>query len=99
MSYNKLSDFVKPYTVAASNYPNADLVDLENPPPPRGASLPCPAALEFLADIYEKEGGEDQILQATEVGFLCMLTDLTVDLLCSCGGPLRTSMIQSGRSE
>jgi protein farnesyltransferase/geranylgeranyltransferase type-1 subunit alpha len=62
-------DFVKPYTVPASDGP-ADLVDLENPPPEKGVSLPCPAAIELLADIYEKEGGEDQILQATEVCFV-----------------------------
>jgi hypothetical protein len=40
ISYYRLSDFVKPNTVAAPNDPNANLVDLENPPPPRGASLP-----------------------------------------------------------
>jgi protein farnesyltransferase/geranylgeranyltransferase type-1 subunit alpha len=65
--YSRLLEFVKPYAVAASDGPIADLVDLENPPPARGVSLPCPAAIELLADIYEKEGGEDQILQATEV--------------------------------
>ena len=67
MPYSRLLDFVKPYTVTASNDSNADLVDLENPLPGRGAELPCPFAVEFLADIYEKEGGEDQLLQATEV--------------------------------
>jgi protein farnesyltransferase/geranylgeranyltransferase type-1 subunit alpha len=42
ISYYRLSDFVKPYTVtvAAPNDLNANLVDLENPPPPRGTSLP-----------------------------------------------------------
>jgi len=65
--YSRLFDFVKPYAIPGSIDPNADLVDLENPPPARGASLPCPAAIEFLADIYEKESGEDLIFQATEV--------------------------------
>jgi len=67
LPYSRLSDFIKPYTVAVSTGPNADLVDLENPPPGRGADLPCASAIEFLADIYEKEGGEDQIFQATEL--------------------------------
>ncbi|KAF8234948.1 protein prenylyltransferase [Tricholoma matsutake] len=65
--YSRLLDFVKPYAVAASDDPSGDLVDLENPPPAKGVTLPCPAAIEFLADIYEEEGGEDQILQATEL--------------------------------
>ncbi|KAI1784532.1 protein prenylyltransferase [Ganoderma leucocontextum] len=48
--------FVEPYT--ASETPAPDVVDLDNPLPSPGAQLPCVAALEFLADIYEKEGGE-----------------------------------------
>jgi hypothetical protein len=35
----------------------AEVIDLENPPPSKDSQLPCPAAIEFLADIYELEGG------------------------------------------
>ncbi|KAJ7104504.1 hypothetical protein B0H15DRAFT_28517 [Mycena belliarum] len=49
--------FVEPYTVPLPSMAR-DLVDLENPPPGPGAELPCTAAVEFLADVYEEEGGE-----------------------------------------
>ena len=45
---------------------NDDVVDLDNPPPSAGAQLPAVAALEFMADIYEKEGG-DATVKAVEV--------------------------------
>ncbi|KAG6829053.1 hypothetical protein H0H87_012754 [Tephrocybe sp. NHM501043] len=61
--YSRVEDFVRLYA-EPSNDATRDIVDLENPPPPRGAELPCPAAIEFLADIHEKEG---RVLQATEV--------------------------------
>jgi len=63
--YSKVIDFVRPYTLP-NDEQAADLVDLENPPPSRDAYLPCPAAIEFLADIYEAEG-EDSMLKATEL--------------------------------
>ena len=56
--------FVEPYT--ASETPAPEVVDLDNPPPSPGAQLPCVAALEFLADTYEKEGGE-KTAKAVEV--------------------------------
>jgi len=65
LPYSTLAPFVQPYTVSHPDILD-DLVDLENPPPSRGAQLPCPAAIEFLADVYEKEGG-DSVLKATEV--------------------------------
>ena len=34
------------------------VLDLENPPPSQGAQLPCPAAIEFLADVHEARGKE-----------------------------------------
>jgi hypothetical protein len=34
------------------------VLDLENPPPSQGAELPCPAALEFMADVHEAKGKE-----------------------------------------
>ncbi|KAF8069038.1 hypothetical protein FPV67DRAFT_1580714 [Lyophyllum atratum] len=67
LPYSRLEDFVRPYTATTSESSNTDLVDLENPPPSRSAQLPCPAAVEFLADIHEKEGGMDRVLQAVEL--------------------------------
>jgi len=62
LEFNKLplsnvTTFVKPYTVPLPDDAK-DMVDLENPPPGQGAELPCVAAIEFLADVYEEEGGE-----------------------------------------
>ncbi|TBU34341.1 protein prenylyltransferase [Dichomitus squalens] len=54
--FTTVTAFVEPYT--ASEPPATDVVDLDNPLPSAGAQLPCVAALEFLADIYEEEGGE-----------------------------------------
>ena len=59
-----VATFVEPYT--ASEPPAADVVDLDNPLPSAGAQLPCVPALEFLADVYEKEGGE-KTAKAVEV--------------------------------
>lgn len=44
----------------------ADVIDLENPTPLKDSQLPCPAAIEFLADIYEVEGG-NSLSKANEV--------------------------------
>ncbi|KXN92160.1 Protein farnesyltransferase/geranylgeranyltransferase type-1 subunit alpha [Leucoagaricus sp. SymC.cos] len=66
LPYSLLTQFVKPYTVPLD--PNvADIVDLENPPPMKGAELPCVYAIEFLADIYEQAGDKDNILKAVEL--------------------------------
>jgi len=63
--YSTFKCFVLPYTVQAD--PSAtEVVDLENPLPSKGSQLPCVAAIEFLADVYESEGG-DGILKATEL--------------------------------
>ena len=43
-----------------------DIVDLDNPPPSKQAELPCTAAIEFLADVYEQEG-KGSVTKATEV--------------------------------
>ncbi|KAG6897026.1 hypothetical protein C0992_004554 [Termitomyces sp. T32_za158] len=63
LPYSRVEDFVRLY-VGTSDDAVRDVVDLENPPPAKGAELPCPAAIEFLADIHEKEG---RIFQATEL--------------------------------
>jgi len=66
LPYSLLAQFVKPYTVPL-NSQSIDIVDLENPPPPPDAKLPCVHALEFLADIHEQTGDQDDILKAVEV--------------------------------
>ncbi|KAF9450611.1 protein prenylyltransferase [Macrolepiota fuliginosa MF-IS2] len=66
LPYSLLTQFVKPYTVPLN--PNAvDIVDLENPPPVKGAELPCVYAIEFLADINEKAGDKESLLKAVEL--------------------------------
>ena len=60
--YAALNDFVLPYTsstVPVSFSPTGDdgaVLDLENPPPSKGSSLPAVPALDFIADIYETDG-------------------------------------------
>lgn len=55
--FASLRTFVEPYTLALAPS-SSDVVDLDNPLPSSGAELPCVSAMEFLADIYEQEGGE-----------------------------------------
>ncbi|RDB27917.1 Protein farnesyltransferase/geranylgeranyltransferase type-1 subunit alpha [Hypsizygus marmoreus] len=67
LPYTRVEEFVKPYAASTQDTSTTDLVDLENPPPPRGAELPCAPAIEFLADIFEKEGGKDGVRKASEL--------------------------------
>ncbi|RDX56116.1 protein prenylyltransferase [Lentinus brumalis] len=66
--FSTLTTFVELYTTSQppSRGRDEDVVDLDNPPPSAGAQLPAVAALEFLADIYEKEGG-DASAKAVEI--------------------------------
>ncbi|KAF9239776.1 hypothetical protein BU15DRAFT_87803 [Melanogaster broomeanus] len=67
--YSNLESFVAPYSVpqtALQDVLSEDVVDLENPLPSPVAQLPCVAAVEFMADIYESKGGDD-IMKATEL--------------------------------
>lgn len=61
--FSILKDFVLPYCVPSQlgDDGNEDdsVVDLENPQPSPGADLPCPAAIELLADVNEAAGGEN----------------------------------------
>ncbi|KAL0959672.1 hypothetical protein HGRIS_011371 [Hohenbuehelia grisea] len=59
MPYAQLTSFVNLYAVPTDS-DVIDIVDLDNPPPSKDAQLPCVAALEFLADIYEKRGKDDE---------------------------------------
>ena len=68
ITMGELKEFVEPYTIPhqkAGGLDGEDYVDLENPKPSKGAKLPCPLAIEFLADIYVEEGDK---AQAAEVG-------------------------------
>ncbi|KAI0074099.1 farnesyltransferase [Panus rudis PR-1116 ss-1] len=64
-SYERLRSFVELYTVSQVK-PDQSVLDLENPGPGTTAELPCVAALEFLADIHEKAGG-DEVKKAIEI--------------------------------
>ena len=74
LDYNKipyatLQAFVMPYSVAQpASDDDVVVVDLDHPLPSKTAELPCAAAIEFLADIYEREGGGDSVHKATHVG-------------------------------
>ncbi|KAI5115051.1 hypothetical protein M0805_007512, partial [Coniferiporia weirii] len=61
--FASLEEFVMPFTVPApstgSEGADESVIDLENPRPSAGANLPCPAAIEFLADMHEAAGGDD----------------------------------------
>jgi len=57
LPYSTISSFVALYIMPLDQVPTTDIVDLENPPPSKGAGLPCPDAIEFQADIYEAEAG------------------------------------------
>ena len=54
--YSTQIAFVEPFTVPKGELRGIDVVDLENPPPSEGVDLPCAAAIDFLADIYEAMG-------------------------------------------
>ncbi|KAI0631274.1 protein prenylyltransferase [Trametes polyzona] len=64
--FEELVAFVEPYAVSEQPASGEDIVDLDNPLPSAEAELPCVAALEFLADAYEKRGGES-IAKAVEI--------------------------------
>ncbi|TFK38160.1 hypothetical protein BDQ12DRAFT_684064 [Crucibulum laeve] len=64
--YSIVFPFVRLYTVPF-NSERTDIVDLENPPPDKDANLPCPAAIEFLADVYEQDKNKESTLQAVEL--------------------------------
>ncbi|KAI0355915.1 protein prenylyltransferase [Trametes cingulata] len=64
--FETLSSFVEPYTASQPPAPTDEVVDLDNPLPSAEAELPCVAALEFMADVYEKQGG-DATAKAVEI--------------------------------
>jgi protein farnesyltransferase/geranylgeranyltransferase type-1 subunit alpha len=67
MPYSELQTFVMPYSLPQYSFDTPpEVVDLENPLPSKEAQLPCVAAIEFMADVYEATGGDD-LMKATEV--------------------------------
>ncbi|KAF8153149.1 hypothetical protein B0H34DRAFT_663021 [Crassisporium funariophilum] len=77
MPFSLVKAFVLPYTLplpspslspsTPGTRASVDIVDLETPPPGEGAELPCAGAVEFLADIWEKEGSAEGVGKATEL--------------------------------
>ena len=67
--YSSITEFVIPYSEPTAPF-GSDVVDLENPLPSEGAKLPAVPAIEFLADIYETRGGNDEISKAVQVKFI-----------------------------
>ena len=70
--FSTVKDFIWPYTISSPSSihtESRDIVDLENPPPAEGAELPVPNAIEFMADIWEKEGTKEGLDKASEVRF------------------------------
>ena len=74
--FSTLRVFVEPYTKPQSPESSAskeeEILDLENPAPSPTAELPCVAALEFLADIYEK-GEEKEKAVEVRWGLSCLV--------------------------
>ena len=59
MAYSTQAAFAELYVVDAVKADTTDdVIDLYNPTPSQGAELPCPAALEFMADVHEVKGKE-----------------------------------------
>ncbi|KAF5329979.1 hypothetical protein D9611_010404 [Ephemerocybe angulata] len=66
VSFARVADFVKPYTLPYDSS-KKDIVDVDNPPPAPSADLPAVPAIEFLADVYERVGDKESVLQAVEL--------------------------------
>lgn len=75
MSYSTQAAFVELYVVDAVDEDIDPVLDLENPPPCEGTQLPCPAAIEFMADVHEARGKEG-ITEAVKVRPFLIRTDV-----------------------
>ncbi|KAF8902558.1 hypothetical protein CPB84DRAFT_1775678 [Gymnopilus junonius] len=65
--FSVVADFALPYAHSRGAYHTKEIVDLENPPPTETAQLPCVQAMEFMADVWENEGGEEKTEQAVKM--------------------------------
>lgn len=88
MPYSTQTAFVELYVVdGVDEAVDVDSVlDLENPPPCEGAQLPCPASLEFMADVHEARG-EEGITEAVKVRPFLIQADVC---------PIQSRVISSG---
>ena len=86
MPYSTQATFVELYVVDAVDEDVDSVLDLENPPPSEGAQLPCPAAIEFLADVHEARDKEG-IAEAVKVRPFLMRADVC---------PIQPNVISSG---
>lgn len=77
----ELAPFVRMYTIPGPAAP-PETMDLDNPAPTEGAQLPAVDALEFLADIYEQQGGE-QVPKAVEVRCWPSVSELEERFTCA----------------
>jgi hypothetical protein len=85
--YSTQVAFVELYVVdAVDEDVDSGILDLENPPPSEGAQLPCPAAIEFMADVHEAKGKEG-IAEAVKVRPFLIRTDVR---------PMQSDLISSG---
>ena len=66
VAYSTQVPFVRQYIVDTVEPGGNDILDLENPPPSKGAELPCATAIEFMADVHEASG-KDGVSKAVEV--------------------------------
>ena len=65
--FSSLTSFVLPYTRRHGQETNDDqIIDLDNPLPSSSSDLPAPPALEFLADVYEREAESLRLTEQTE---------------------------------
>jgi hypothetical protein len=96
MPYSTQATFVELYVVDAADEGVDQVLDLENPPPSEGAQLPCPAAIEFMADVHEARGKEG-ITEAVKVRPFLMFVPyspmLCVFIAISSGVPSLTRTI------
>ena len=54
--FSSLTSFVLPYTRSRGQESDeGQIIDSDNPLPSSSSDLPAPAALEFIADVYERE--------------------------------------------
>jgi hypothetical protein len=91
---------VRQYIIDTVEPGGNDILDLENPPPSKGAELPCAAAIEFMADVHEASGKEG-VSKAVEVHHPDMSNGaallMLMALFVSYGARSRTPTTPSGK--
>lgn len=75
LPFSTVADFVRPYTVAHNRTATppstatggTGVVDTDSPLPSASADLPCAAAVEFMADVFEAGGDRESVYKAVEL--------------------------------